>query len=45
MESELDSITVDDKTARPREERVFHFLPVFALAELEMELSEGFQVL
>jgi hypothetical protein len=25
MESKLDSITIDDKTARPREERVFHF--------------------
>ena len=45
MESELDSITIDDKTARPCEERVFHFGQVFVLAEVEMELSRRFQVL
>ena len=45
MESELDSITIDDKTAQPREKRVFYFGQVFVFAEFEMELSRGFQVL
>ncbi len=45
MEPELDSITIDDKTARPREERVFHFRPVFVFAEFEMELARRFQIL
>ena len=45
MESELDSITIDDKTARTREERVFYFGQVFGFAEFEMELSRRFQVL
>src|SRR5205814_9224084 len=45
MEPELDSITINDKTAWPRKERVFHFGQVFVFAELEMELSVRFQVL
>ena len=45
MERELDSITIDDKTARPSEERVFHFRQVFVFAEFEMELSRRLQVL
>jgi len=45
MEPELDSITIDDKTARPGEERVFHFGQVSVFAEFEMELSRRFQVL
>src|SRR4029077_18326762 len=45
MEPQLDSITIDDKTARPREERVFHFGQVLVFAEFEMELSRRSQVL
>jgi hypothetical protein len=42
MESEFDSITIDDKTARPGEERVFNFRQVHVLPECEMEFSRGF---
>ena len=45
MEAELDSIAIDDKTARPREEGVFHFGQLFVFAQFEMELSRRFQVL
>jgi hypothetical protein len=45
MESELNSIPIDDKTARPREKRVFHFRQVHVFTEFEMEFSRRFQIL
>jgi hypothetical protein len=45
MESKLDPITIDDKTAGSCKKRVSHFGQLFVFAELEMELSRRFQVL
>ena len=43
MEPKLDSITIDDKAARPGEERVFHFGQVFVFAEFEINSRGAFR--